>query len=417
MLKGCCSRSIVFSRSFGGCLGLSKPLDLGENSARAGGNRHLESLLINRTIGNKQEHSGGRDNKDIKLGFSFHKNGEKARNTTAKGYNNNNNSNNHNNNSHNNYNRSNNKNRHHGNHNNGNNTRSSRKLARFEFNTGTLQAQNALKSIITKVHAYDSSYRVKYLDPVTKKISNTHLVDIVNNLDLSKFGITMIPDKDSHQLPLIKQISIVEMVKAYTDGLAELKEQELISKGSITMQKILQNRLRAEKKKSAIKTLNMQWNINVGDLKNQKKSEIESRLLKGENFNIYIKSKNNRHNTIDDLDLPESEQISFDITKNNKFKDEDDLILELRKRDLILTSLKSILDDLPCQYEVKGKVETSIMIPLVSTVNPKELSKSCEIKKSSKSEKSKQRQDKKQVVKKPKCEEDLDALYLFKIED
>lgn len=430
MMLKCSSRSNALSRSFGSCCNLLKPLDLGENSSRAGSNQpfNIENLFMNRNkdvkkVDNKAgAKAEGTDNRFSSLFNNRTNINEKPKTFSNQGRGNYQNGKNYDNNNDNkSYNaRNNNRTHNNGNYNNknkyNNNNNNRRKLARFEFNTGSLQAQNALKSIITKVHSYDSTYKVKYLDPDTKKIRNIHLVDVVNHLDLTVNGIIMIAPKDAGELPLIKHISTADMLKNYNDELAALKEQELISKGSFTMQKILQNRLKVEKKKSAIKALNMQWSISIGDLKNQKKSEIESRLLRGENFNIYVKAKNNRYNNIDDLDLPEGEQLSNDITKNNKFRDEDELTLELKKRGMVLTSLQEILDELPCQYDIKGRVETSLLIPLVSTAKPADEVKTCEVKKSPKAEKAKQRQEKQQAAKKV-SEEDLDALYLFKIED
>jgi hypothetical protein len=286
-----------------------------------------------------------------------------------------------------------------------------RKIVRFEFKTGTDQGQAALKSIIAKVHGYDSSYKVRYVDPESNKIVSKHLVDICNCLDLKQNGLIMIPPKNDSEPCMVKQTTNVEMIRNYSEELAALKEKELLEKGSITALKALKQRQKLEKKKSAIKSLQMFWHISVGDLKNQKKSEIQSRLSKGESFNIYVKSKGGP--AIEELD---DDFKGDDITKSAKYRDEDALSLELKKREMIYNVLQEMLQDLPCQYEVKGTVETRLLIPVtpLDVCKTETETKKSEVKKTARAQK--QKQDKKQQkVVKDEC--DLDALYLFKIED
>ena len=240
-----------------------------------------------------------------------------------------------------------------------------------------------------------------------------HLVDICNCLDLKQNGLILIPPKNDAEPCMVKQTTNIEMIRNYSEELAVLKEKELLEKGSVTALKALKQRQKAEKKKSAIKSLQMFWHISVGDLKNQKRSEIQSRLSKGESFNIYVKSKGGP--AFEDL---EDDFKGDDITKSAKYRDEDALSLELKKREMIYNVLQEILQELPCQYEVKGSVETRLLIPITPTDVCKtetEIKKS-ELKKNARAQKQKQKQDKKQQ-KVIKDESDLEALYLFKIED
>ncbi|ODV76890.1 uncharacterized protein CANTADRAFT_8469 [Suhomyces tanzawaensis NRRL Y-17324] len=293
-----------------------------------------------------------------------------------------------------------------------------RRIVRFEFNTGTLQSQTALKALISKVHEQNSHYKVKYVDPESSRVVSKFLVDITNNLDLKQHGLSLIVKEGD--LPMLKRVKVEEMVKNYSQQLALEKENELLQKGSIVAQKVVKQRLRAEKKKSAAKTLTLFWKISIGDLRNQKKLEIERKLSKGEKFTLYLKSKLHFVEEVEDGEVEETApHRSENILHSNKFKDEQELNIELKRRQMIYEGLVSILDDLPCTYKVEGKSETRYIISIApkETESPKAVEakdSDKELKKQKKLMKQREREQKS----KPKTKvEDLDSLYSFKLDD
>lgn len=304
-----------------------------------------------------------------------------------------------------------------------------KRVVKFEFNSGSEQAQNALKSLISKVRLGNTGYNVTYVDPATNKLGQKLLVDICNGLDLKVQGFQLIPATQEGSLPIIKVVKIDEMMKIYSDELALMKEQELLQRGSKVAQKVVNQRLKAEKKKSAAKLLNIFWKISVGDLKNQKRAEIQRRLAKGEKFVIYLKSKYWRNREVteeEDEDAEDGEETSMHTSDNIRFlkqyRDEDALEMELKRREMIFEALTAIIDDLPCTYKTEGKLETkfafniipkeeAIIAPEITDdeVSAKEARKQKKASKQKELEKSKQSNIKK--------DDDLDSLYLFKLDD
>ncbi|CUM67106.1 uncharacterized protein PRCAT00004795001 [Priceomyces carsonii] len=315
--------------------------------------------------------------------------------------------------------------------NDGGHNKQTRKLARFQFETGSEQAQNAIKSIITKIHTYNKNYNVSYVDPDNNKLVTKHLVEIVNNLDLGHKGLHMVPPNQSLLLPLVKVSKVSDMIRLYTDELAEIREQELLEKGSIAAQKAVRQRDRAEKKKSSTKIITLAWNISVGDLKNQKRAEISKRLAKGEKFLLYIGEKRSLYSARKSVDkeggiietLKEGKSV-VDNGNMRKYED-DELEIEMRRHEMIYQQIQEMLDELQCEYDISGDLDSRIIISCSPKRNLSskhmeehdselELSKK-EVKRQKKLAKQKELELKKSQQKAK--ESDLDSLYLFKIED
>lgn len=294
--------------------------------------------------------------------------------------------------------------------------RNPRKAVRFQFESGSVQAQNALKAVINEVHSYSKSYKVNYVGSGKGGLEQKHLVDIVNNLDLAVNGIYCVPPTNDKSLPILKVNKVQEMIKSYTDKLALEKEQELLQKGSIVAQKVMRLRDRAEKKKSATKVLTVSWGISNSDLCNQKATEIQKRVSKGEHFLLYLGEKKSfysarqlagKENAFGLKDTPDVGEIAEE--------DLAEMSVEERKRVSIFQTVKTMLDDISCQYEISGDLKSRVLFscqPLERDTKPKDMEQK-ETKKTKKASATKQNEESKKAL----SEDELDSLYLFKIED
>lgn len=309
--------------------------------------------------------------------------------------------------------------------------KSPRKALRFQISTGSDQAQNALKDLISKVHMVSKSYKVKFVNPQNNKLEQKHLVEIVNDLDLAEKGLFMVAPAKEGDLPLVKTNKVFEMIKHYTTELAAQREKELLEKGSIAAQKAIRQRDRAEKKKSATKILTLSWKISLSDLNTQKKMEIKRRMNKGEKFILYIGDKRSLYSArksvdkeggivenMKDTSAANEEELEEVLNVN----DPSDVDFEIKRRHMIIEELQNILEECECQFDISGHIDSRIMVscaPLIATTKSNEGNleedSSKELKKQKKLMKLKKLEEKKQ--KKSKIEEDLDSLYLFKIED
>lgn len=298
---------------------------------------------------------------------------------------------------------------------------------RFNITTGSDQAQNALRSLISKIHGFRNSYNVKFVDPTLNRMEIKHLASIVNLLDLSKNGIYVVPPAKEKDFPIVKVNAVYEMIKSYSDALALERERELLQKGSVIAQKVIRLRDRAEKKKSATKVLTLSWRISLSDLENQKLAEIQKKLKKGEKFLIYIGEKNSLYSARKNAD---KEGGIIDSTKNNvleldeqTFEDMDqDVVFELKRRQMIVQKIQEYLQSEKATAEVTGELESRIIISCTSNIKPSESSKeeadvcSKEHKRQRMLMKQKQREEEAKQ-KMLKDEDELDSLYLFKIEN
>lgn len=310
--------------------------------------------------------------------------------------------------------------------------RAPRKI-RFEFNSGLDQAQNALKNAITRVHALSENYRVSFVDPETNKIEQKHLVDIVNALDLTRNGILVVPQPG--KVPLIKLNKTADMLKTYTDQLAQQREKELLELGSSAAQRAVRQRERLERKKSSTKILALSWHISVSDLLNQKKSEISKRLDKDGKFVIYVGEKKSLYSARMSVNKEDgliatlkNEEMEDDVERqpfegllpvdlNNA---DEDINIELRRRHMIYQKLEEILQENEAQYQVSGSVDSRIMLSVSARPNraaEQTEQKQLSAKELRKQQKRQQKQDNPAADRKKVDDEDLDSLYLFKIEE
>lgn len=309
------------------------------------------------------------------------------------------------------------------------------------LDTGSESAQNALKSILSRIHHLQPlNQQVQYVSP-TQGLITCSIQQVLEDLDLSTQGLQLIErevttttttsttnnnnnknnaDTSPSVIPLIKKIKIQEMLKAYNDELAEAKELELLTMGSKKTIKALDNKLRAKQKKSSEKQIMIKWSISLNDLTNQKQVEIDNRLKK-EKSKIAIYLIHNKKS-------PNLKITDIFRNSNNSGSNESDvdemMDIELKKRNKVKQTLEGILNSLECKWTMEGDVESKVVYSITPTASTttavvnekgKLVEVNQQLEKNKKKQKAKSAHDKQEKSKVD--EEDLDALYLFKIED
>lgn len=318
---------------------------------------------------------------------------------------------------------------------NGRDDRRQQNQVRFENFTGSSRAQEALKQIILRVNEANTGCRVNLRDESGKLVAK-HLLQITNALDLKEEGLALINIQADADLPLVKKVSVKDMIQLYSDKLAAEIEEQLIASGNARAQRVVQNRLKVERKKSAAKIVNLAWAISISDMQNQKKKEIEKRIVSGEKFSINIGGKalnfkqRKLGKTLDEV-LEEngdedSELVSpqSDLTQLN----DEDYELEIRKRERVFATVELILAEHRCRTSVVGSLEKQMYVnvePIISTEqsSTKDNSKTTqseqlspkELRKLKRLEKAKGTDNTKSSA--AESEGNPDDMYLFKIED
>ncbi|WEJ92989.1 Altered inheritance of mitochondria protein 23, mitochondrial [Yamadazyma tenuis] len=269
-----------------------------------------------------------------------------------------------------------------------------RKPPRFKLDGFTPKAQSALNSVIEKVKNDNPSMKVKLVNK--GKLQERHLADIINVLDSQTEGIQLVPNNDNQFL--IKHVTVQDMIKGYTNELAKDMEQMLLSKGNVTVSRVLRSRDKADKKKSSAKTVSLKWSISLGDLRLQKKAEIERRISKGERFSIHVHGKKRP-----DPENPDH-FTEFDANLDP---------FELKRRQVVVDELQGLLEQTETKFERKGGLKGLLMLTCIPKDVPTTTAKP-----SDKKQKPVEKKKKEEPEKAPKVEEeDLDALYSFKIEN
>lgn len=251
----------------------------------------------------------------------------------------------------------------------------------------TPKAKLAVQSIVNKVSSSNPSFKVKIVNK--GKLVNQNLIEIINGLDQAKEGIQVIPNNNNEHI--VRKISVIDMIKEYSDELAKAVEENLVESGSKAALRAKEQRERADKKKSAVKSISLKWSINIADLKLQKSLDIRKRIDKGEKFQIVMEGKKIYASRNDDEELA------------NQF--------ELKRRNHVVDELINILEESETGIESSGTVEGQLIL----NCTPKEPVKEKKVVKTDKKDKKVKKQKAPQTKKIE--EEDLDALYLFKIED
>lgn len=292
------------------------------------------------------------------------------------------------------------------------------KTIRFNFDSGSEKAKEALKDLIKRVHGYSPNYQVQFVDPQTNKLRKMHLVELVNSTDLDKDGLLMVGPLSAQEMPLVRTIRVQDMIKEYSDRLALAKEKELLALGSVIAQRVINKRMQAEKKKSATKMLALSWSISVSDLMHQKKNEILKRVDNNEKFIIFVGEKESLYSARNSVEKEDgiASQLGTSRTKWDRM-DEDELAMEMKKREMIFGKLEELLAECECKYDVSGSLDARMMLnvtpkPNVSKASEKETEVSArELKRQRMLAKSREAAKAKKKI----DEEDLDSLYLIKI--
>lgn len=291
------------------------------------------------------------------------------------------------------------------------------KTLKFRFDSGSEKAKDALKDLIKQVHGYGTNYQVNLVDPLSNKLRKTHLVEVANSTDFNTNGFLVVGPLSPGELPLIKLIKVQEMLKEYSNRLAVAKEKELLALGSSVAKRVINKRMQAEKKKSATKMLALSWSISASDLLHQKKNEVLKRVANNEKFIIFVGEKESLYGARNSVEKEDglASQLGTSRTKWDRM-DEDQLAIEMKKREMIFAKLEELLVECECKYEVSGTLDARMMLnvtPKPNAVRPEETETQV-LSKALKRER-KAARSKPEPVKKKIDDDDLDLLYLFKI--
>lgn len=309
---------------------------------------------------------------------------------------------------------------HYGKHFHVNDKRLKRGHTEFRMSTGTEQAQNAVRHLIRKVHQVSPHYKVKFVEPQTGKLDQRHLSSVVNNINFHEQGLYMVLSPNNNDFPLIKINKTHEMIKLYSDELAMQRERELLVRGSAAAQKALRQRDKAEKKKSAAKVLNLSWNIGLGDLAKQKKDEIQRRLAKGGRLAIEVGDKRrSRYNFSAEDEENEDASADEETIADDGHSEHD---FEMKRREMIVEEICKIAEESNCSLEKYGSIKARIAlicIPKVNSLSSKKNDTAEASQRDLKNQRMRAKQKQKQeerISQSKKEENDLDAMYNFKIE-
>ncbi|KAI3404264.2 AIM23 [Candida oxycetoniae] len=271
---------------------------------------------------------------------------------------------------------------------------------------GSEKVQDAFISVLSKISQASPNYQVETVTP--SGLVKVHLQEILKDLNLSNEGIQLIQRNSSSDrggrsliLPLVKKCKTEEMIRSYNEELASRKELELLNLGSRKTIKMLDQKLKAKQKQSMEKTIFITWGISLRDLKLQKFNELKTRLSKGEKLNLYIVYDKRKMNLkVDEI-----------------YKDKESLDLEMKRRELVKSSVESLLDeeDLDWKWNCEGSLRTKLVYN-ISAANVPEKQKNTPKAVNTSSEKKTNKIENKSRKEKVN-EEDLDALYSIKIED
>lgn len=319
---------------------------------------------------------------------------------------------------------------------------------KIKFDNGTELARNAIEEIINRVYQLQRNYQIQLI--TDSGLKKCHLSEILQKLDLSINGLQLI-DKSTtttntsdEDLPLIKIITVRDMINQYSTYLNNLKQLELIKLGSSKTLKTLDIKLKLEQKKSTTKEILMKWSINNNDFKLQKTNEIKKLINNngGSGKSFLINMVYNKRNTNKPID-------TIFKRRSNTEEDEQELIeIELQRRQLLIENLQSLLTELNCKWTIEGDINTKMTFNVTPKGQPTTIEPStttnivdeeiedynnnnddgdCEEKKMNRTERKKRKSEQQKQKQKQQSktntnsntakEEDLDALYLFKIED
>lgn len=300
-----------------------------------------------------------------------------------------------------------------------NNQQPKTKTLKFRFETGSEKAKEALKHLIKRVHGYGTNYQVNFVDPQSNKLKKTHLVEVANSTDLNTNGFLVVGPLAPGELPLVRLIKVQEMLKDYSDKLALAKEKELLELGSAVAKRVINKRMQAEKKKSATKMLALSWSISVSDLMHQKKNEIVKRVSNNEKFVIFVGEKESLYGARNSVEKEDglASQLGTSRTKWDRM-DEDQLAIEMKKREMIFAKLEQLLEECECKYDVSGSLDARMMLNVSPKPNAaRTTEKAPEISSKELKRERKAARSKPEPAKKKIDEDDLDSLYLIKIVD
>lgn len=294
---------------------------------------------------------------------------------------------------------------------------------RFENRTGSAKAQEALKQMILRVYEANTGFKVNYRNP-EGKLELIHLLQITNELDLNEEGISVRNSGSDANLPIVSKIPAKVMLQLYSDELAAKVEDRLLASGSAHAQKVVDSRLKVERKKSATKMVNLAWTISISDMQKQKRKEIEKRISAGERFTIIMGDKasiSKRKKQLKDLgdENEGTDAAEEEYSSGLNHLDDEEYELEIKKRERLFETVESILAEHRCRNSISGSLERQMFVSVepikVTTQDQVKLKKKEEL--SPKELRRLKRLEKAKGADSGNNGDDLDAMYLFKIDD
>lgn len=291
----------------------------------------------------------------------------------------------------------------------------------FEVPDGSPKMQEALMAIMLKCRQNDSRMQVRFVDPSTQKMTEMHLQSVINLLDVETDGLTYIPPSRRGELPIVRINKVSDMIRVYSDELAEAKRLEILKSGSFHAKRTELLKAQAERKKASTKMILLSWAITVPDLLNQKRTEILGRLKKDEKLLIYWGDKRTHYSVRKGSEkedgvlklLQKGESLEVIPSSSGE-----DVPVEIRRREMLLLKLQNLLEENECKVVTTGSLESRVILSVTgkkpvaekgdlhSQTSPKEARRLEKARKASEANSKEKKTD----------EEDLDSLYLFKID-
>lgn len=225
---------------------------------------------------------------------------------------------------------------------------------------GSLKANKAIRYYMSIIKKQNTNLKVLYHDISSHSLVQSNFRDFCHNMDLQFEGIEILKKKSDNNIPIVKKVTVQTMIKNYISDLSLQRENELIQSGNVHFKKILNLRLKKLKKNQTIKTLVLNWKINLNDLNKQKKNDLINRLNRKETFMITFRGKNFLNQNDQQVEpINELERIK----KKNYEKNKQHI---LKQREVVFETVKEIFNDYNCKYTIEGSVEGDCSIKITS---------------------------------------------------
>lgn len=238
------------------------------------------------------------------------------------------------------------------------------------------KTQMALKQVLADLKKVSPTLKVNQVDSETGKLNVCHVLDIAKKLDFKAQGLHVIQPGPHQRYPIIKVIPAVDMIRSFSDSLAAAKQKELLASGSAKAERSAMNKLQAERKKQAVKVLTISWSISTSDLANQKKKEVEKRLAKDDTLIVYIGEKQSLVSARKGASKSDGILGLIDSSHSTLRRNSDQHEVELRRRELLIETLRGAFEELELKVEESGLLESRMMFKVTRKASASQPEKS-----------------------------------------